>query len=81
MMEIQDKRQKRWESQTFMAMLATFLQQRRWASKGLRSMPNMRFAGLPLKFKDPETRSDEVKASKRAKRQARRRLINRRGWA
>jgi hypothetical protein len=79
--DVKDKRQHRWEALTFMGMLATFLQQKRWAARGIRNMPSLKFAGLPLKFKTPEARTPAVKASKKIKRQARQRLINKRGWA
>jgi len=79
--EVKDKRQKHWENMTFMGMVAAMLQQSSWARRGLRAAPSLRFAGLPLKFKEPEPRSEAEKASKRAKRQARRTRIMRRGWA
>lgn len=81
--EVKDKRQKKWQAQTFMGMIGAFISASNWAHRGLRAMPNFKFDGLPLPILSvgiPNSRTLERIASKKRSRQLKRSRINKRGY-
>lgn len=81
LMVVEDKTTKSWGVKNFMAQVAALAAG--VGSPGVaRRDIRVSFPGLPLSLSaTPQERSPEVKAAKKAKRQARQRLIRRRGWA
>ena len=79
--EVKDKRQRRWEARTFMAMVAALSFDYKLSLRGLGRRIVFSLPGLPLPIRCPQARTEEEKNRKRAMRQQRRARILRRGWA